>query len=297
MEASAITQLFLPLALFIIMLGVGMTLSGRDFGLLLRAPRAVLTGLVSQLCLLPVLAFIGVQLLELSAVMSVGLMILAFAPGGVTSNMLSLLAKGDTALSVTLTGITSLVTPFTLPLMSVLALNYWSLSDAQINLPVLPAIAKMVLITLVPIVLGMLVHHFYPQIADRARKGVKLLSLLFMLVVVVSIVLANSQHLGAVLASAGPAVLLVSVGALLVGYLAGTFAGLSGRQRITIGLETGVQNAGTALMVTSGLLDNPEMSAIVLMYGVLMQVPALGIVLWRNPEWLGLAPRMTTQDS
>jgi len=291
MQASAITQWLLPLALFIIMFGVGMTLGGRNFMRLLRAPVPVVLGLVCQLVLLPLLAFACVHLFALDALAAVGLMVLAFAPGGATSNMLSLLARGDTALSVTLTGLTSLVTPFTLPLMTLVMLDYWALQEGAMDFPVLASIAKMVLVTLLPVGLGMLLSGRWPQLAERVTRPVKLMSLLFMLVVVSAIVVANGDRFGQMLAEVGVAALALACAALAMGYLAAWGAGLDNGRRITLSLETGIQNAGTALMVTSGLLHNPEMSGIVLIYGVLMQAPALLIVCWRNRDLLNLRAR------
>jgi len=291
MQASAITQWLLPLALFIIMFGVGMTLGVRDFMRLLRAPVPVVLGLVYQLVLLPLLAFACVHLFALDALAAVGLMVLAFAPGGATSNSLSLLARGDTALSVTLTGLTSLVTPFTLPLMTLVMLDYWALQEGAMDFPVLASIAKMVLVTLLPVGLGMLLSGRWPQLAERVTRPVKLMSLLFMLVVVSAIVVANGDRFGQMLAEVGVAALALACAALAMGYLAAWGAGLDNGRRITLSLETGIQNAGTALMVTSGLLHNPEMSGIVLIYGVLMQAPALLIVCWRNRDLLNLRAR------
>lgn len=265
-----------------------MTLSWQDFTRLLRSPRPVVVGLVCQLLLLPLLAFGLVTGLSLGSIAAVGLMVLAFAPGGATSNMLTLLARGDTALSVSLTAITSVITPFSLPLLTLWMLSVWGLAGATMEFPVLPAIAKMVVVTLVPVVLGMLASRYWPGLSSRMQKPVKVMSLLFMLVVVTAIVIANSDKLGAMLAATGPVAMLLACLAMLLGYGIARVTGLSQERGITLSLETGIQNAGTALMVTGGLLHNPEMSAVVLIYGVLMQVPALLLVAWRNRDLLGV---------
>lgn len=287
MQPSVITLWILPLALFIIMFGVGMTLRWSDFTRLLRAPKPVALGLICQLLLLPLLAFVLVKLFVLTPVAAVALMVLAFAPGGATSNMLSLLARGDTALSVTLTAITSMITPFTLPVLTLWMLSLWGLSSQALAFPVLPSIAKMVVVTLVPVMLGMFASHRWPGLAQRMRRPVKLMSLVFMLMVVGAIVAANMDRLGDIIRTAGPLVMILACGALLCGYLVARLAGLQQAQGITLALETGIQNAGTALMVTSGLLQNAEMSGVVLMYGVLMQAPALLLVAWRNRDLVG----------
>ncbi len=288
MQASNITVWILPLALFIIMFGVGLTLRWQDFTRLLRSPKPVLVGLTCQLLLLPLLAFGLVTSMALPSIAAVGLMVLAFAPGGATSNMLTLLARGDTALSVSLTAMTSVLTPFTLPLLTLWMLSVWGLAGTTLEFPIIPAIAKMVIVTLVPVALGMLAGRYWPGLSARMLRPVKLMSLLFMLLVVTAIVVANIDRLGEMLATTGPVAMLLACIAMLVGYGASRLSGLGRECGITLSLETGIQNAGTALMVTSGLLHNPEMSAVVLIYGVLMQIPALLLVAWCNRDLLGM---------
>lgn len=282
MQTTFMTQLILPLALFSIMLGVGMTLNLRHFRRLLQAPRAVVAGIAGQLLLLPLLGLLVLSWLDLLPALAVGLMILTFAPGGATSNMLTLLARGDTALSITLTAVTSLITPFTLPLLTLWALQRYGIEVQLSAFPVLPTILKMMLVTLVPVMLGMLIAAWKPSLCKRMVKPVKLSALLFMLVIVVAIIRANWASLPQTVAVVGPVALLLSCLALLAGYLLAVVAGLCNEQRVTLAIEVGIQNAGTALLVTGSLLHNAEMSASVLIYGVVMQLPAMCILLWRN---------------
>lgn len=292
MQTSFMTQWILPMALFVIMLGVGMTLRADDFRRVLRAPGAVLTGLLAQLLLLPCLGLLLVSLLQLPPLLAVGLMVLTFAPGGATSNMLTLLSRGDTALSVSLTAITSLITPFSLPLLTLLALNHWQGELVLPEFPVLESVLKLLLITLVPVLLGMLLSARSPNFSRRVTRPVKLLSLLFMILVVSGIVMANWTRLPALIAIVGPAALLLALLAMSSGYLLARLMRLQSEQQVTLSIEVGIQNAGTALLVTGGLLQNAEMSASALIYGVLMQVPALMLVLWRNRDLLPVLQRV-----
>src|SRR5690554_148718 len=292
MQTSFVTQWILPMALFVIMLGVGMTLRADDFRRVLRAPGAVLTGLLAQLLLLPCLGLLLVSLLQLPPLLAVGLMVLTFAPGGATSNMLTLLSRGDTALSVSLTAITSLITPFSLPLLTLLALNHWQGELVLPEFPVLESVLKLLLITLVPVLLGMLLSARSPNFSRRVTRPVKLLSLLFMILVVSGIVMANWTRLPALIAIVGPAALLLALLAMSSGYLLARLMRLQSEQQVTLSIEVGIQNAGTALLVTGGLLQSAEMSASALIYGVLMQVPALMLVLWRNRDLLPVLQRV-----
>jgi len=288
MQASVMTQWLLPLALFIIMLGVGLTLRVQDFRQVLKRPRALLIGLAAQFLLLPCLGFMLVTLLQLPPLLAVGLMILTFAPGGATSNMLTLLCRGDTALSVSLTALSSLLTPFTLPLLTLLALEHWQAERLLPAFPVGEAMMKLLLITLLPVLLGMWVRARRQGTGPYVRCTVKLMSLVFMVAVVLGIVLSNREQLPALIAQVGPAALLLALLAMSAGYLLARLTGLEGPQQITLSIEVGIQNAGTALLVTSGLLHSPDMSASALIYGVLMQVPALLLVGWRNRHGMGV---------
>jgi len=291
MQTSLMTQWLLPLALFVIMLGVGMTLRMDDFRRVFQAPAAVLAGLFGQLLLLPVLGLLLVTLMELPPMLAVGLMVLTFAPGGATSNMLTLLSRGDTALSVSLTAVSSLVTPFTLPLLTVLTLSYWQGNAVLPEFPVLASILKLMLVTLLPVMLGMLIGARSPDFSQRIRLPVKVMSLLFMVVVVTGIVVSNWTRLPSLIAVVGPAALMLALLAMGAGYLLARLLRLREAQQITLSIEVGIQNAGTALMVTGGLLQSTEMSASALIYGVLMQVPAVMLVVWRNRDLVWLPQR------
>lgn len=295
MQASLLTQWILPLALFSIMLGVGMTLRRVDFARLLAAPRALLAGLLGQLLVLPLLGVAVLWWAELPPLLAAGLMILTFAPGGATSNMLTLLARGDTALSITLTALTSLITPFSLPLLTLLVLERLGLGAQMGDFPVVPTIAKVLLVTLLPVLLGMLMARCRPALCARMVRPVKICSLLFMVLIVTGIVRANWEQLPELIAQVGPVALLLAVCALGAGYLLAWLFRLDQARRVTLALEVGIQNAGTALLVTGGLLHNAQMSASALIYGVLMQLPALLILLWRNRDLLSPAAAVPEQ--
>lgn len=284
MENSLMTQVVLPAALFTIMLGVGMSLSIRDFRRVWSRPGVTLLGLSMQLLLLPVLGFTVVTLFSLPPALAVGLMILTFAPGGATSNMITYLSRGDTALSVSMTACVSLIAPFTLPWLTMWSLQHWMGSAQAFEFPIHHTTLKLVVITIVPVAVGVAMQHALPGICRRLQKPVKLLSMLFLVAVVMGIVKANWDKLPELVLQLGPAVLLLITLAFAAGYIVARQCRLEATQSLTLAIEVGIQNAGTALLVTGMVLQNAEMSASALTYGILMNIPAFALIFYRNRQ-------------
>lgn len=282
MESASLVPLILPLALFFIMLGVGMSLRLSDFKSVLQQPLAVVLGVSCQLLLLPLLGVATVWLFQLPATLAVGIMILTFAPGGATSNMITYLARGDTALSVCMTGITGLITPFSIPLLSLMAISLLMQESYAIAFPVAETIVKLLLISLLPAILGALINQKWPQFCQRIQKGIKVMACVFLILVVFGIVKANWGQLPDLVLQVGPAVLVLVSVAMSLGYLIALKAGLAKEQGLTLAIEVGIQNAAIALLVTGGILQNAEMAASALIYGVLMNIPAFLLIAYRN---------------
>ncbi|MGB0467690.1 MAG: bile acid:sodium symporter family protein [Pontibacterium sp.] len=282
MENSLMTQWILPAALFSIMLGVGMSLRVADFKRVLSSPGVVVMGVSMQLLLLPLLGFVVVNLLALPPALAIGLMILTFSPGGATSNMITYLARGDTALSVCMTATVSLIAPFTLPWLTLWALTHWQGEAQAINFPVYTTTLKLVVMTVVPVVLGVAIQHWHSAFCARLQKPVKMLSMVFLLLVVVGIAKANWVRLPELVMQLGPAVMLLIGLAFTVGFGLARKLRLDKTQSLTLAIEVGIQNAGTALLVTGMVLQNAEMSATALTYGILMNLPAFALIFYRN---------------
>ncbi len=282
MDSGTVFDRILPLALCLMMLGVGITLKRGDFTRILRQPRALLAGIGGQLLLLPLLGALLVWGWQLPTSLALGLLIVTFAPGGVTSNMITLLVRGDTALSVSLTAVSSLVAPITLPLLTALILGLAQMDATLAEFPVLPSVGKLVLVSLLPVLVGVWLNERFPALCRRLYPWVKGFALLFFVAIVVALVSSRWAQLPALLGQLGPVVITLSTLAMLMGAGLGRLAGLGGQQQLTLAVEVGIQNAGTALMVTAGILHNAEMSAAVLIYGVLMQLPAFLLILVRN---------------
>ncbi|WP_271270587.1 bile acid:sodium symporter family protein [Aliamphritea hakodatensis] len=282
MNSPDTVAIFLPLGLFAVMFAVGMSLSVKDFRVLLSRPGVLVLGALLQLVLLPLLGLAVVTLFALPAVLAAGLMIVTFAPGGATSNLMCLLCRADTALSVSLTVISGLIIPFTLPVLSVFTLQQLQPGGAAIDLPVGPTIAKLLAIGVLPVILGMLLRHWQTEFCIRSRRWIKAAAALIMLLVVTALTVAQMQGLMQLLPVLAPAVLTLATGAMLLAFMAGRWSGVGTPRALTLAIETGIQNAGTGLVITAVILQNPDMSAAVLLYGILMQVPALGLIIWRN---------------
>ncbi|MGH7720506.1 MAG: bile acid:sodium symporter family protein [Gemmatimonadaceae bacterium] len=274
MEATLLTRVILPVAIVVIMFGLGLTLAGQDFARVARYPRAVALGLIFQLAALPLVAYLVVRLFGMSSVLAMGLMILALSPAGATSNMISYLSKGDLALAVTLTALSSLVTPFTIPVLGQFFMSRFMGTATVIALPVGPTVVQLVLVTLAPVAVGMLIRRVAPGFAARTQQPLKVLSLAFLFVVIVGVLVQNGPKLPGFFAATGLPALTLNVAALALGFFGARAAGIERPQAITLGVEVGVHNGTMALFVTGTLLNNPEMSIAPAIYSLIMFVTA-----------------------
>ncbi|MGB1016764.1 MAG: bile acid:sodium symporter family protein, partial [Nannocystaceae bacterium] len=266
MQGGLLTTVVLPAALFLIMFGMGLGLSLTDFSRVLKLPRAALIGVICQMFLLPLLGYLVVVSLGLTGPLAVGLMILTFCPGGVTSNMFSLLARGDVALSITLTAVVSLLAPFTIPF-----LVQWSMqtlmpsASGAIQMPIAKTIAQLLAITIIPVSLGMLLRRFKPRLATRADRAVKIASVVILFAIIAALIKKNWAGLPSLIADAGVSTLILNISTMLLGYGVAVLARLTRPQRVTIGLEVGIQNGTTALLVAAIAADAaamPEVNAL-----------------------------------
>ncbi|HEY8401747.1 MAG TPA: bile acid:sodium symporter family protein [Cytophagaceae bacterium] len=277
MESSILSTVLLPLALAIIMFGLGLALTIDDFKRIVVFPKAVFVGSFTQLILLPVLGFgIAYLLLSSSPELAVGLIILAMCPGGPTSNLLAHLGNGDTALCITLTAISSIVKIFTIPLMVNLAIGIFMGQSYDLHLNVVETIAKIVTITIIPAALGMLIKAKFNALADKAQKPVKIMSAIFLVLIIVGAVMKEKQHLVEFFTIAGPAALLLNLGGMILGYFIPQIFKLNPGQQLTISIETSIQNGTLAIGIASSplMLNNSTMAIPAAVYSIIMFVTA-----------------------
>lgn len=278
MQSNLFTAVLLPLALAIVMLGMGLSLVPEDFKRVTRYPKAVAIGSVCQLLLLPLLGVLVTQVVPMQPAIAVGLIVLALCPGGPSSNLLTYLAKGDVALSVTLTAVSSIVTVFTIPIFTRLALQHFLGESAAIALPVRATIAQIFLITLLPIAIGMAIRGRFPQTARRLEKQMSRLAAGLLGLIIVLLLVREGSKLPGFLVQVGLAVLLLNLLAILFGFLAGRLFRLPPMQQICIAIEVGIQNGTLAIAITAGLLGNTDMAIPAAVYSLLMYLTGFGAV-------------------
>lgn len=272
MQADILTKIILPLSLFIIMAGMGLALRPRDFKGVFRSPGPVAIGLLGQMILLPCMAFVIAVAFQLPPEIAVGLMIIALAPGGATSNMFTYLSKGDVSLSISLTAVVSLITPFTIPLITVLCMDFFMGGGRAFDLPVVKTVIQLLGITIIPVALGMYVLSRWPKLARSVEHFIKWFSIAFLLLIVVLIVIRNIDDMAGFFAQAGLATLALNLAALLLGYRLAGWAKLSHPQAVSIGFEVGIQNGTLALVVAGTLIGNQAMMIPAVTYSLIMFV-------------------------
>jgi bile acid:Na+ symporter, BASS family len=280
MQSNLFTSVLLPLALAIVMLGMGLSLVPEDFKRIARYPKAVAVGSLCQLLLLPLIGIAIAQIVPMQPEIAVGLVVVALCPGGPSSNLVTYLAKGDVALSVTLTAVSSIVTVFTIPLFTNLALQYFLDKNAAISLPIGVTILQIFLITLLPTAIGMAIRYQFPDTARRLEKQMSRLAIGLLALIIGLLLLKEGSKLPGFLVQVGIGVLLLNLLAILVGFFAGKLFRLPLAQQICIAIEVGIQNGTLAIAITAGLLNNPDMAIPAAVYSLLMYVTGFGAILY-----------------
>jgi BASS family bile acid:Na+ symporter len=279
MEQSPLISVGLPIALFIIMIGIGLTLTAADFHREARQPRGVVVGTLAQLVVMPALGFAVAAVLRLEPVIAVGLVIVAACPGGSTSNLIAYLARANVALSIVLTVLASVAAIVTLPLYVNLALGWWPVgAEAAVRMPVGQTVALLVGIILVPVTIGMAVRRRAPERAASLEKAVSLFGGVVLLLLIVGIVISVRDRFWTLMGAAGPAAILLNVGGVAAGFLSAALAGLSGRDRLTTGIELGVKNTTIGMLVAVTIIGSGAMAVPAAVYGLLMYASGFALV-------------------
>ncbi len=275
MEANFFTSILLPTGLAIVMLGMGLTLLPEDFQRVTRYPKAVAIGLVSQLLFLPIIGFLVASIVPMQPEIAVGLMVLALCPGGPSSNMITYLAKGDVALSVTLTALSSAITVFTIPIFANLSLQYFMGQNAAIALPIGQTMLQIFAIAIVPVGLGMLIKRQFPDLARRLEKTANRLAIAFLALIILAIIIREWDRIPTFIAQVGIAVALLNLISMATGFWFGKLFNLKLAQRICIAIEVGIQNGTLAIAITAGLLRNPDMAVPAAVYSLFAYATAI----------------------
>lgn len=280
MESNLFTAVLLPLALSLVMLGMGLSLIPEDFLRIARYPKAVAVGSICQVLLLPLIALLITQIVPMQPTIAVGLIVLALCCGGPSSNLITYLAKGDVALSVSLTAVGSIITVFTIPIFSNLALKHFLGQNAAIDMPIGQTMVQIFLITLLPIGIGMTIRQRFPHTAKRLEKMMSRIAAGLLALIILLLVIREGSKLPGFILQVGVGVLLLNVLSMLAGFLIGKLLKLPPSQQICIAIEVGISNGTLALAITAGLLNNPVMAIPAAVYSLLMYVTGFGTILY-----------------
>ncbi|MCP9885801.1 bile acid:sodium symporter family protein [Synechococcus sp. ATX 2A4] len=280
MQSTLFTAVLMPLALAVAMLGMGLSLVAEDFQRITRYPKAVAVGTVCQLVVLPLIGVLVALLVPMQPSIAVGLVVLALCPGGPSSNLLTYLARGDVALSVTLTAVSSIVTVLTIPLFTNLAMQHFLGSQAAISLPIGSTMLQIFLITLLPTVIGMVIRRRFPRMARRLEQHMSRLAVGLLALIIALLLAREGTKLPGFLTQVGTAVLMLNLLAMLAGFCAGRLFRLPPAQRICLAIEVGLQNGTLAIAITAGLLRSPEMAVPAAVYSLLMYVTGFAAIVY-----------------
>lgn len=271
MPDDFLKTLLLPLALIVVLFGMGLSLTPADFKRVLLAPLSSAVGLGCQLVLLPVTALLLIAALGLRGETAVGLLLLAACPGGPTSNIITHLAKGDTALSVTLTAVSSMIAVFTIPWIVGAAMDHFLGSSAVIQLPFWKTLAQLAIVTIFPVAAGMALRAARPGFAARMARPANGVSLVF-LAAVIAMAVAREKDLAGQFRIAGPSAVSLNILTMGLGFLVAGLFRLPRSQRITISIEAGIQNGTLALAIALGLLNSANIAMPAVVYSLFMFV-------------------------
>lgn len=288
---SSFVGIGLPIALAVVMFGLGLSLTVADFRRVVRAPRALAIILAAQIVVLPLIAFGLAHVFGLEPLMAVGLMALAASPGGTMASLLSHLFHGDVALNITLTAVNSVLAIVTLPIVVNLSLAWFT--DSADGIGAQPGkLISVFAVVLIPVMVGMAVRARATAFALRADRPVRIASFIVVTVVLFGALLSEDGVVDFLL-QAGAVTALFCVLSLSIGYLLPRVAGLSAAQSIAGGFEIGVHNAALALAITLTVLDSTEMSVIPAVYGIIMfpLAAAFGAVVTRVDRGTTQEPR------
>ena len=272
MTDSALITTGLPIALAIIMFGLGLSLTPADFRRVARTPRAVAVALVLQVLVLPVVAFGLVKAFDLDPLLAVGVMLLAASPGGTTANLFSHLFRGDVALNITLTAINSVLAAVSIPLITNRAIGYFD-ADGELGLQ-FGKVLQVIAIVLVPVAVGMVVRGRSPELAARADRPVRVFSISVLVLVSVGAILGERENIAGYIEQVGLVTGLFCLASLSLGYTGARLLRLDDRQAIACSMEIGIHNTTIALTIALSVLDSTEVAVPSAVYSVLMYVLA-----------------------
>lgn len=268
---SGIITILLPSALAIIMVGLGLELTPKDFARVSKHPKAVLIALFCQLVLLVGIAFILSKVLALSPLLAVGLMLLAASPGGSTANLFSYLFKGDLALNITLTAMNSVIAAITLPLIVNFSIAHFMQDAQQIHLQFGKTVQVFAII-IIPVSIGMLIRHYSPLFTEKLNKPLRIFAVIFLIAIIIGAIASERQNIAEYLTQVGIATALFCMFSLCIGYFIPRLFGINSTQARACAFEIGIHNSVLAMTIALTVLANATIAMPAAVYSIFMYI-------------------------
>ena len=264
-----------PISLALIMLALGMGLTVQDFTRVIKQPGDFIVGLICQLVFLPIIAFALVFILDVPVELAVGLMIIAAAPGGVTSNILTKFANGDVALSISLTAVISLLSILTVPFIIFKSIDLLNASANTNEISMIGISIKMFLVVTLPVILGMIIRRFANNFISSNEKIIQTISLILFLIVLFGAIIQERSNIIPYLMKAGTITLLLNIIMMMIGFYVGKFFATGIKQRKCISLECGLQNGTLAIFVATQIFNDVTYIIPAAIYSLIMFATSL----------------------
>lgn len=297
METISAVKLIAPALLFLMTLGMGMTMTWQDVRRIVVYPKAITIGTINQMVVLPLVGFILVITFDVKPEIAVGVLLLTFCPGGVGSNVSTLLAKGDIALSISLTLISGCLIIFTLPLLTNASMVYFLGEELTQTLPVWNTALRLVLMVLLPVCLGMLIKHRWPTFTERAERWVKFSGFVLLSVMIVAVMVKEYELVIEYSRQAGGIVTVLCVTTMAIGFGSARLFRLNRAQSTSICIEVGIQNTLLAIVI-AGLLDRTSLAIPAMIYVVISSIMLFLVIAWAHlPQGNRQASHFTARET
>ena len=267
-----------PIGLAFIMLGLGMSLTVQDFLRVIKIPKDFLVGFICQLILLPIVAFILIKLLSAPVELALGVMLIAAAPGGVTSNVLTKFAKGDVALSISLTAIISLVSIISVPFIVFTSIDFFEIDGVSKEISIVGIALKMFFVVTVPVMIGMLIKHYATNFINNKALIIQRISIFLFILVFVAIYIEEWDNIINFIKSAGLIALILNITMMIIGFYAAKFFASGVAQQKCISLECGLQNGTLAAFVGTQIFNEIVYIVPAAAYALVMMVTSIFFV-------------------
>jgi BASS family bile acid:Na+ symporter len=248
-----------PICLALIMLGLGMNLTIQDFLRVIKIPKDFLVGFICQLILLPIIAFALIKLLNTPPELAIGVMLIAAAPGGVTSNLLTKFAAGDVALSISLTAIISLISIISVPFIVFNSIDFFEIDNVSKDISMIEISLKMFFVVTVPVIIGMIINHFAKNFIKKKALIIQRISVFLFVLVFIAIYIEEWDNIVSFIVRAGTVTLILNITMMVIGFYAAKFFASGVAQQRCISLECGLQNGTLAAFVGTQIFDGSSM--------------------------------------